>query len=103
MFRINTSTGSLIAITLATAASGLGCAGKAEPPSPAPLAAAEQATTPPAAGEPVFEPAYPAEVSTEGLSETDVAQQHSHDGAEPHAHGEEEGHDGSEGDHGHPH
>ncbi len=62
-----------------------------------------------------FEPAYPAEVSTEGLSDEDIAQQesavhshdaagshdeghthdkgHSHEGGEPHSHGEEPGHD----------
>ncbi len=46
-----------------------------------------------------YEPAYPAEVSGEGLSEEDVAQQqtgHSHDGGE-HSHGPDgHSHDGGE-------
>ncbi|MDA8016911.1 MAG: hypothetical protein MPN21_05625 [Thermoanaerobaculia bacterium] len=50
-----------------------------------------------------YEPAYPADVSTEDLSDDDVAQQHahSHDSAD-HEHGEEDDHEhGPEGDHTH--
>lgn len=54
-----------------------------------------EAETPEA--EVTFEPAYPEEVSEEGLSETDTDQQkeeHSHGDGAPHTHGEE-------GDHSH--
>ncbi len=71
----------------------------AESPAAEPAAAetpAEDATPPDAttpAGEVTYEPAYPADVSSEGLSEEDTAQQegseHSHGGA-THTHGEDE-------------
>ncbi|MCH9648141.1 MAG: hypothetical protein K0U98_07880 [Deltaproteobacteria bacterium] len=53
-----------------------------------------------------YEPAYPADVSTEELSEEDVAQQetqHSHDGGEMHSHDAEPGHheDSADGHHDH--
>lgn len=57
-----------------------------------------------ASEEVTYEPAYPEDVSPEGLSEEDAAQQqqvHSH-GGEPHAHDEEEEH-GEHGDDGHEH
>jgi hypothetical protein len=53
-----------------------------------------------------FEPAYPADVSPEGLSQQDVTQQetpHSHDGGEEHTHADEKDDAKDEGDHGHPH
>lgn len=100
MLRIKQSASPLITAALVTGA--LACAGTPEPGPEAP-AAAESPSVPAASTEPAFEPAYPAEVSTEGLSEADVAQQHSHDGAEAHSHGDDEGHGDSEGDHGHPH
>jgi hypothetical protein len=64
------------------------------------------ATPNPVAGGVAYEPAYPTEVSSEDLSESDVTQQetpHSHDGGEEHTHGDEEDHAEDEGDHGHPH
>lgn len=66
-------------------------------------------SAPPAAGDAVtYEPAYPEEVSAEGLSDEDAAQQegaHSHDGEAGHDHaGGEHSHDGEAGDdHGHDH
>ena len=82
------------------AAWAIGCGGPSDH-------AAGEAAAPAAAASPAatvaFEPAYPAEVSAEGLSAQDAAQQetpHSHDGGEEHTHGEEKG---DEGDHGHPH
>ena len=50
-----------------------------------------------------YEPAYPADVSEEGLREEDVAQQekHSHDGGEAHSHGEGDEHSDDHGDHAH--
>lgn len=67
------------------------------------------AETPAAAASPTagvaYEPAYPTDVSAEGLSAQDVSQQeipHRHDGGEEHTHGE--GEDAAESDdHGHPH
>ncbi len=59
----------------------------------------ESAAAPTASGEVAFEPAYPADVSAEGLSEEDVDQQkagHSH-GDATHTHGEEE--DAADHDH----
>jgi hypothetical protein len=53
-----------------------------------------------------FEPAYPTEVSAEGLSPQDTAQQetpHRHEGGEEHTHGDEKEPEEPEGDHGHPH
>lgn len=53
-----------------------------------------------------FEPAYPADVSPEGLSQQDVTQQetpHSHDGGEEHTHADEKDDGNDEGDHGHSH
>lgn len=60
----------------------------------------------PAAAESVeYEPAFPEEVSSEGLTESDSAQQetHTHADGETHSHaeGEEHEHDGSEGEHAH--
>ena len=46
-----------------------------------------------------YQPAYPTDVSSETLSEDDIAQQettHSHDGSEEHAHDDENGHGDSE-------
>lgn len=43
-----------------------------------------------------FEPAYPEDVSAEGLSTEDISQQetqHSHDGGEAHSHGDNGTHD----------
>ena len=73
----------------------------------------EPAAADASAADVTYEPAYPTDVSEEGLSEDDTAQQqatHSHDGGEEHAHGEgedhphgageeEHGHDGSDDDH----
>lgn len=70
----------------------------------APAADAEASSTP--SEQVAYEPAYPAEVSAEGLGEQDVAQQeagHSHDGEEhshddgDHSHEEDE----ADGDHEH--
>lgn len=55
----------------------------------------------------LYEPAYPTEVSSEELSQEDVAQQpseHSHDGTEEHSHGDgshDQGEEGSDDDHAH--
>jgi hypothetical protein len=92
---------SALLLALATVACGDGHDHAHEP------AAATAAAQPsPTTGAVTFEPAYPAEVSPEGLTEQDVTQQetpHSHDGGEEHTHGDEEDHDAGEGDHGHPH
>lgn len=71
---------------------GQAAAAGGAPPAPSPTASV------------VYEPAYPAEVSGEGLTQQDVTQQeapHSHDGGEPHAHDEETREEGD--NHGHPH
>ncbi len=60
--------------------------------SAAPDPVATDAPTPPASEEVAYEPAYPADVSSEGLSDEDEAQQkagHSH-GDATHSHGEDE-------------
>lgn len=82
----------------------IGCRGEA----PNESAIAEPAATTEAeapAADVAYEPAYPAEVSEEGLSEQDTAQQrasHSH-GGEEHSHGEGEDppHGDDEGEHTH--
>jgi hypothetical protein len=64
---------------------------------------AQPGPTPPGV---TFEPAYPADVSREGLSPQDAAQQempHSHDGGAEHTHADEPDQGEGEGDHGHPH
>ena len=95
----------------------VGCQnGESEQPSAAEEpAAAEAAAGPEETGEAgtepqatgvTYEPAYPTDVSDEGLSEEDAAQQqttHSHDGGEEHAHGEGEDHAHGEGDDDHAH
>lgn len=92
------------AILFVLATTALGCSRPAETPETAaptgPAVASAAATAP--AEQIQFEPAYPAEVSSEGLSPQDTGQQtqpHRHDGGEEHAHGEKEEAD----DHGHPH
>ena len=100
----------LAAGTLACAALLLplgACGGDtAEPSAEEPAAGAAAETSPaPAAGEVEYEPAYPEEVSAEGLAESDAAQQeeaHAH-GDETHVHegaGDEE-HDHGDGGHSH--
>lgn len=86
-----------LAITLTLAAGSVGC-------SRHPEVAGEVPAAGPAAPreEPTYVPAYPPEVSSEGLSEQDVAQQsqpHTHADGEEHTHAEKD----EEGDHGHPH
>lgn len=63
----------------------LGCrSGEPAPPDPA-----AESTPPPSSNEVTYEPAYPTDVSSEGLGEEDVAQQQS--GAQPvHSHGGDE-------------
>lgn len=67
--------------------------GETSRPAPAPVPASEP--EPAADTEPAveYEPAYPTDVSSEELSESDVAQQ------ETHSHGEGEAHSHDEGDH----
>lgn len=69
-----------------------------------PATAAEEAASAPGAADAVeYEPAYPEEVSGEGLSEEDEAQQavtHTHDG-ETHSHAEGEEHENGNGSHDH--
>lgn len=87
------------ALLLATALV-VGCAGDAsdsageDPPAPAESADGVE-----------YEPAFPEEVSSEGLTEGDAAQQeaHTHADGETHSHGEgeEHAHDGDDGDHAH--
>ncbi|HSM51823.1 MAG TPA: hypothetical protein VLA75_10505, partial [Thermoanaerobaculia bacterium] len=91
------------AIALALVTGTLGCA---RPADRKPEAATVAPTAAPAAeaasAGPQYEPAYPADVSTEGLTDKDAQQQarpHAHDGGEEHTHGEDE----KEGDHGHAH
>ena len=75
----------------------LGCAG--EPEGSTTESTETTATT---TGEVAFEPAYPAEVSTETLSAEDKAQQETH----KHGDGEEHTHTGeakTKAGHGHPH
>lgn len=76
-----------------------GCAEEA-PETAGETAPAAPGTAEPAAGEVTYEPAYPEEVSEEGLSETDTLQQdeHGHEHAEgSHAHGEDEHHEHEHG------
>jgi hypothetical protein len=79
---------------------GTACAGptKTTPEKPTPSAAAAPTKAP------EYEPAYPADVSTEGLTEKDAQQQkpHSHDGGKPHVHDGEKHEKGAD-DHGHAH
>jgi hypothetical protein len=93
------------ALALALAAVAAGCS---QPPpagpvetTPTPAGAPAAPATPPAETT-TYEPAYPPDVSPEGLTEKDAAQQakpHRHGGGEAHTHDEKE----QEGDHGHPH
>ena len=78
-----------------------------EPPPAAPIAteeatpeATEEAT--PAADEVAFEPAYPEDVSTEELTEADVAQQDADPGGE-HSHGDDADHTHDDGNDDHQH
>lgn len=105
---------SLALVFLALAFTGLACGSAEAPP---PDAAAPPSDPPPPAAEAgaggvTYEPAYPEEVSSEGLSEGDVAQQeasHSQGADEEHSHGGDEHthdaadhpHDGPEADHSH--
>lgn len=82
-----------------------GCGG-GEPSaeSPAETASPAGAATDAATSEQLtYEPAYPADVSEEGLSEEDVEQlrvEHTHDGGEAHSHeGDEHDHEGEEHSH----
>jgi hypothetical protein len=88
-----------LVLAVATVLAGCGRTAEQSPAAdaPAPAAAASPAATV------AYEPAFPADVSAEGLSATDAAQQetpHSHEGGEEHTHAEEKA---DEGDHGHPH
>ena len=79
---------------------------RAEPPAAATSTApaASAAAPSPTPGDVAFEPAYPPEVSAEGLSKQDATQQqkpHRHEGGEEHTHGDE-GKDG-DGHHDDPH
>lgn len=68
-------------------------------------ATAGEATADSPAADVSYEPAYPADVSEEGLSEEDAAQQqttHAH-GGEEHSHAEEDGHAHGEGEGEHSH
>ena len=72
---------------------------EASTPTPEPATASD--SSPMAESEPAieYEPAYPTDVSSEALSEGDVAQQeaeHSHDGGDEHSH-EDESHEHGEG------
>lgn len=88
-------------LLLSTLLLGLGstaCGGDSgQEPSPDPSTEAE-APAPEAGSEEVaYEPAFPEDVSAEGLSDEDVAQQESHShGGEEHTHGEGEDHDDHE-------
>lgn len=75
------------------------CAGEA--PDHTPDAASEEAEAAPGP-EVEYEPAYPEEVSPEGLSEADEAQQETHThGGTTHSHGDDEGdeHEHDDGSH----
>jgi hypothetical protein len=85
-----------VAIVFAVALSG--CGGRTAGPTGEALTPTGTSATAP--GEVALEPAYPEEVSTEGLTEEDRAQQqpHRHGDGEVHTHGA-----GTEDDHGHRH
>lgn len=100
MTRFSTPHVSALAITLVLAAGSVGCSRPADTTLKAAPTASAAATQ--SVEEPKYEPAYPTEVSAEGLTAKDTEQQakpHSHDGGEAHTHGGKE----KEGDHGHPH
>lgn len=86
-----------------------GCHGEpneraADPPGAAEASASGgEATAESPASDVTYEPAYPTDVSEEGLSQEDTAQQqatHSH-GGEEHSHGEGDEHSHGEGEHTH--
>lgn len=95
----------LTATTVALLALAAGACGAGDPAGdPPPANAVEEAAAAPGAAEAVeYEPAYPEEVSGEGLTEEDEAQQavtHTHDGeAHTHEEGEESDHDDGSHDH----
>ena len=97
MLRLSTRGVTSLALLLVLAAGAVACSRVTETPrSATPASATEPAE------EPKYEAAYPADVSSEALSEKDTAQQakpHRHDGTEEHTHGDKE----KEGGHGHPH
>lgn len=65
-------------------------------------AGSEASATGSAEDEVAYEPAYPEEVSDEGLTEEDTAQQetaHSHDGEGEHSHGPDSHSDGTDHEH----
>ena len=87
---------SLLLLTVVLAACG-----SPEPNEPASAETSASEGTGVDAGATTYEPAYPAEVSAEGLTEEDIAQQeatHSHGDGEEHAHGDEGDHAHGEGD-----
>ncbi|HVR30992.1 MAG TPA: hypothetical protein VMS86_15835 [Thermoanaerobaculia bacterium] len=103
--------GVLVLATLTFYAAACGSSADSSGGEAAPAMGAAPSPTPQSV---VYEPAYPEEVSEEGLSQDDVSQQqtsHRHDGSEAHAHDGDDGshtHDESEthpgeADHGHPH
>jgi hypothetical protein len=104
----NTSLGAfrslLVALSIVVV---IGACGRDEaPPAAGETGAAAAAAPSPTPTGVAFEPAYPADVSKEGLSQQDVTQQetpHSHDGGEEHTHAGEKDDAKDEGDHGHPH
>lgn len=101
---ISHTVSTLFACTL-LALLGLACGQPAsDAPAPSteePPAAAADGAEAPAGDEVTFEPAYPTDVSTEGLDDDDTAQQQSHShGSDTHSHDDGE-HSHDDGDHSH--
>jgi hypothetical protein len=83
-------TSAVVALVLTTSACGPGSKSEPEAEQPAASESSQQVTPSTAEEEVTYEPAYPTDVSEEGLTEEDVEQQeagHSHGpGAADHAH-----------------
>jgi hypothetical protein len=91
---------SILTLLFAISVFAFGCGG--DEPAATETSAPPPSTTSETTGDVAFEPAYPEEVSTEGLSAEDTAQQqtHRHADGEVHAHDEKSS---TTTDHGHDH
>lgn len=98
MKKIQSLLGTLALLLALTACQG---SGEADAPTVDSNPAAVETETPDPENEVTYEPAYPEEVSEQGLSDTDVAQQETHShGGEEHSHGDGD-HSHGDGEHSH--